>query len=366
MKNNIYEKYADLLVNYSLYLKKGEKLFVKSTFLAEPLLKEILSAASKVGAQVEFFLDFEDKANILLENADDELLQKESSVMRHVFENFDAYLYVQAPYNLNAMQEVNEAKSSLLKKAGAEISKIYSERTGNGSMKRSLCVFPTHAQAQLAGMSLRDYEDFVFSACYLYHDNPEAEWLKVRKMQQGIVDYLNKCSIVRYVNDKSDIQFNVAGRIWQNSDGCNNMPSGEIFTSPVEDSVNGHIYFDYPSVYNGHEVQGVRLEVKDGYITDWQVDFGAAFFDKIMKVPGARIFGEVAIATNYGIQRPTKSILFDEKIGGTVHMAIGQSYFNTGGKNVSTVHWDLIADMKTSGQIFADDKLIYEKGKFLI
>lgn len=366
MKKSIYEKYADLLVNYSLYLKKGEKLFVKSTFLAEPLLKEILRAASKAGAQVEFFLDFEDKSNILLESADDELLQKESSVMRYVFENFDAYLNVQAPYNLNAMQDADEAKVKLLKQAGQGISKIYSERTGNGTMKRSLCVFPTHAQAQIAGMSLRDYEDFVFSACKLYSENPTAEWLKVREMQQGVVDYLNKSKVVRYVNGNSNISFNVEGRIWQNSDGCNNMPSGEVFTSPVEDSVNGHIYFDYPSVYSGHEVQGVKLEVKDGVITDWKVDFGADFFDKIMDVPGARIFGEVAIATNYGIQRPTKSILFDEKIGGTIHMAIGQSYFNTGGKNESSVHWDLIADMKKDGQIFADDKLIYEKGKFLI
>lgn len=366
MKKSIYEKYADLLINYSLHMEKGEKLFVKTTFLAEPLLKELYRAVLQAGAEVEFFMDFEDQQNILLKYADNELLQKESELKRYAFENFDAFLSIQAPYNVNALKDVDSEKMKLLKKGGAGISKLYSERTGNGSMKRSLCVFPTPALAQVAGMSMSDYEDFVFSACYLYHENPVEEWLKVRKMQQGIVDHLNKCKTVRYVNKHTDITLGVEGRIWQNSDGCNNMPSGEVFTSPIENSANGHIYFDYPSVYNGNEVQGVKLEVKDGYITKWSVEQGADFFDKIMEIPGTRYFGEVAVATNYGIQRPTKHTLFDEKIGGTVHLAIGQSYLNTGGKNESSVHWDLIADMKKDGQIYADDLLIYEKGKFLI
>lgn len=366
MRKSILEKYAELLVDYSLYLKKGEKLFIRTTTLAEPLVKEIYRLATRRGTQVEVFFDMDDQQKIFLEEADEDLLKTVSPLMQHCYENFDAYLYIIAHHNLTSTQNVDQAKQKIRSQAMQAISKTYSKRTAEGSMKRSLCLFPTHASAQAAGMSLEEYEDFVFNACHLFADKPEAEWLKIRKSQQVVVDYLNKVKKVRYVNPDSDITFSVDGRTWINSDGCNNMPSGEVFSSPVEDSVNGHIYFDYPSFYQGHEVQGIKLEVKDGEVVKWTADKGQDFLDKIFEVPGAKYFGEVAIATNYGIQTPTKNILFDEKMGGTIHMAIGQSYLQTGGKNESSVHWDMIANMRDGGKIFADDKLIYEDGKFLI
>ena len=144
------------------------------------------------------------------------------------------------------------------------------------------------------------------------------------------------------------------------------MPSGEVYTSPVEDSVNGMVYFDYPAIYQGEEVQGVRLWVRDGYIDRWEANQGQQVLDRVFQIPGTRRFGEAAIGTNYGINRFTKNILFDEKIGGTIHMAIGQSYLQAGGKNVSTVHWDMIADMTKTGEIYANDEKIYEKGRFLL
>jgi aminopeptidase len=171
---------------------------------------------------------------------------------------------------------------------------------------------------------------------------------------------------MRYISKDTDISFSTKDRIWINSDGRANMPSGEVFTGPVEDSVNGTIFFSYPGVYMGHEVENVRLWVKDGLVERWEATRGKDFLNYIFTIPGARRFGEAAIGTNYDISRITKNILFDEKIGGSIHMAIGQSYLHTGGNNESSVHWDMITDMTEAGEIWADGEKIYEKGKFLI
>jgi aminopeptidase len=167
------------------------------------------------------------------------------------------------------------------------------------------------------------------------------------------------------VNDRTDIRFTTKGRLWINSDGQTNMPSGEVYTSPEEDSVEGYIHFDYPAIRNGAEINGVTLQVKDGEIQSWTAEAGQDILDKTFEIPGTRRFGEAAVGTNYDIDRFSKNMLFDEKIGGTVHMAIGQSYLQCGGKNESAVHWDMIADMTKSGKIFADGKIIYRNGQFL-
>ncbi len=168
----------------------------------------------------------------------------------------------------------------------------------------------------------------------------------------------------RYVTERTDIPFTTNGRTWINSDGQTNMPSGEVYTSPEEDSANGHIYFDYPAIRNGKTVQGVTLTVEDGEIKKWVAESGQEVLDETFAIPGTRRFGEAAVGTNYTIDRFSKNILFDEKIGGTVHMAIGQSYALAGGKNESTVHWDMIADMKNGGIIYANGQEIYRNGRF--
>ena len=180
-----------------------------------------------------------------------------------------------------------------------------------------------------------------------------------------MVDLLNKRTKIRYLGEGIDIEFSTKGRTWINSDGQTNMPSGEVYTSPVEDSVNGVIHFSFPGVYMGHEVEDVTLWVKDGWIEKWEAKRGKDFLDQVFQIEGARRFGEAAIGTNYNIDKLTKNILFDEKIGGTVHMAIGQSYLQAGGKNQSTIHWDMITEMRNGGIILADDEKIYENGVFL-
>ncbi len=329
-------------------------------------MREVFREAIKVGAYIEYQLSFCEQNRIFIKEAEDRQLDYVNPSYINMMETYDAYLVIRAPFNVREDQNNDAVKTGRRQKALNEVNQIYSERIADRSLKRCLCQYPTQASAQEAGMSMEEYETFVYGACHLFAANPADEWLKVRTQQQHIVDYLNQCDVIRYKNDTSDISFRVKDRIWINSDGRSNMPSGEVFTGPIENSVNGSIYFNFPVVYMGHEVEGVTLFVENGYVTKWEAEKGKAFLDEIFKIDGSRYFGEVAIGTNYNIQHTTKNILFDEKIGGSVHMAIGQSYKQTGGQNKSPIHWDLITDMKNGGEIFADGSLIYKDGLFII
>ena len=358
-------KYAKLLVEYSLYLKPGEKLYINTSTLAEPLVSEVYKEAIKKGVLVSINFDFEGNSKTLFEHGNTEQLQFVPPLHAIAMEEYDAYLYIRAPYSL-AKQDIDLEKKKIRSEALKSSQQAYFRRTADGSMKRSLCQYPTVANAEMAGMSLKEYEQFVFQACRLYDEDPAESWREVSRDQQRIVDYLNNVSSVRYKNDTTDIEFSVEGRTWINSDGKTNMPSGEVFSCPIENSVNGYILFDYPSIYMGEAVENIRLEVKDGKVISWKAEKGQELLDKIMTIEGANYFGEVAIGTNYKIQRATKNILFDEKIGGSIHMALGQSYGQAGGKNQSSIHWDMICDMRHNGTIFADGTKIYENGLFLI
>jgi aminopeptidase len=362
---NILSRYADLLVHYCVDLQPGEKLYVRSTTLAEPLIREIYRTALKAGGVVAVSLDFREQNRLMLTEAADAHLNYVSPLHREAMDSFDAYLYIRAPFNLREDQNIDVERSKKRSKATQPHTQKYFERTATRALKRNLCQYPTLANAQEAGMSLEEYEQFIFNACKLYDADPKESWINVRKSQQRIVDLLNSRSKVHYKGDGIDISFRTEGRTWINSDGQTNMPSGEVYTSPIEDSVNGTIHFSFPGVYMGHEVEGVTLWVEDGYIQKWEAKKGQQFLDHIFSLKGTRRFGEAAIGTNYNINRLTKNILFDEKMGGTVHMAIGQSYLQAGGKNESSVHWDMITDMQNGGQIFADDDLIYENGQFV-
>ena len=361
------KKYAKLLVNYCLDIKEGDRLFIQTTTLAEPLVREVYREALRAGASfVETDFIFQERSRIFLNEANDTQLKTVSPFYKTAMSEFEAYLHIRAPFNLREDANDDAEKSKIRGEATKEINKIYFERTANRALKRNLCQYPTTASAQEAGMSLEEYEQFVFNACKLFEPDPQAAWLEVRRSQQRIVDHLNSCKSVRYVAEKTDITFSTEGRIWMNSDGQTNMPSGEVYTSPVENAVNGVVHFSYPCLHGGHEVQGATLWVKDGYIERWEAERGQDYLDKVFQIEGTRRFGEAAIGTNYDINKITKNILFDEKIGGSIHMAIGQSYLQTGGKNQSTVHWDMITDMRQGGEVIADGEVIYRNGRFLI
>lgn len=364
--NPLLQKYARLLVDYCLEIEAGDRLLIRTTTQAEPLVREVFRQAVRQGARVALDLKFRGQNKILLSEAEGEQLDFVSPLYREAMENYEAYLFIMAPFNLREGQHLDAEKVKRRQSALSGLQKIYSQRTATRELKRSLCLYPTLANAQNAGMAMDEYEQFVYKACKLFEEDPIEAWLQVRKRQQKITDYLNQREEIHYKGPHVDIRFSAKGRTWINSDGRTNMPSGEVYTSPVEDQVNGTIFFSYPSVYMGHEVEDVRLYVKDGYIEKWEARRGQDFLDRIFSTKGARRFGEAAIGTNYDIDQITNNILFDEKIGGSVHMAIGQSYLQAGGKNESPVHWDMITDMKEGGEIYADGEKIYKDGQFLI
>jgi len=365
MTNIILQKYAHLLVNYSLDVQPGDKVLIRSTTLAEPLVREVYRETLRAGGHPETMLEFEGQERILLQEGNELQLTQTPQFLHIAMSEYDCYLRIKAPYNLRELQNVSSQKASLLKAGRAPAMRTYTKRTATRDLKRSLCQYPTLANAQEAGMSLEEYEHFVYDACFLFDENPEQKWLEVRNYQQAIVDVLNRHENIRYKNDKFDITFSTKGRTWINSDGQTNMPSGEVYTSPVENSVNGKIHFSLPAFHGGHEVTDATLWVKDGEIYKWEAKKGKKYLDYVFTLEGARRFGEAAIGTNRNIQRVTKNILFDEKIGGTVHMAIGQSYLQTGGKNQSSIHWDMITEMNNGGEIYADGQVIYRDGDFL-
>ncbi len=230
-----------------------------------------------------------------------------------------------------------------------------------------LTQFPTVASATAAGMAIEDYESFVAAAMFLDRPDPTAAWVELGRRQAGLVDYMAGVRSIRIEGQGTDLSLSVAGRTWINSDGRRNMPSGEIFTGPVEDSANGRLRCGFPVCRDGRRLVGIELELKSGEVVAARADEGEDYLKAMLGLDdGARRLGELGLGLNYGIDRFTGSILFDEKIGGTVHLALGQSYPETGGTNASALHWDLIVDTRTDGRIVADDRLVMEDGRWLV
>jgi len=363
--NDIIKKYAKLLVEYSLGLKKGDKLLINSTYLAEELLKEVCVQALAAGAHPELKISLNGTAKIFYDNASDSQLEYISPLSKYVNENYDATLDILAPFNVKELQNIPAEKKQKCIAARAEMNKVFMKRAAAKELRWTLCEFPTNAGAQECGMSQSEYADFVYNCCFLYEDDPIRCWEKLERDQQRIVDLLNRKKVIHFKGGNVDIKFRTDGRNWINSSGHHNMPSGEVFTGPVEESINGTVRFSYPGIYMGQEIEDISLEVKDGQVINAKAAKGQELLNKILEIPGARRFGEAAIGNNERVNKFTKNMLYDEKMGGTIHMALGAGYPETGAKNESAIHWDLLADMK-DGQILADGEVIYKNGKFLI
>jgi aminopeptidase len=243
----------------------------------------------------------------------------------------------------------------------------FMRRSAAGEFRWVGTLYPTEAYAQDAEMSFADFEDYVYATTYADTDDPVAEWTRLHDMQQRLVDWLEGKSTVVVEGPHVDMTLSIDGRTFVNSDGRHNMPSGEIFTGPVEDSVNGWVHFTYPAVTQGREVDGVRLRFERGRVVEAHAEKNEAFLlSQLDTDEGARVLGEWAIGTNKKIDRFIKNILFDEKIGGTIHMAVGAGYPETGSTNKSAIHWDMICDMRDGGRITVDGTPFYESGEFLI
>jgi aminopeptidase len=262
---------------------------------------------------------------------------------------------------------VDPARQSARAKAMTELMEAFMRRGASGELQWVSTLYPTDAYAQDAEMSLEEFEQYVFATTYADTPDPVAEWRKIHDEQQRLVDWLAGKRTVEVKGPDVELSLSIEGRQFENSDGTKNMPSGEIFTGPVEDSVNGWVRFTYPAVTRGREIEGVELHFERGRVTKATARKGEQFLLAVLDTdPGARYLGEWAIGTNKKIDRFIKNILFDEKIGGTIHMAIGAGYPETGSLNKSAIHMDMICDMRQGGQIRVDDELIYDSGEFTI
>lgn len=359
------KKLADLLVNYSTEVKKGDFVFVSCENVSELWMKEVVKAAVIAGGHVETILQSSEVNNTKLKYSTNEQLKEEHSIPKYVYQKADVWLSAWGTSNTKVNSNIDPIKIQIASKGASSAHKIYSQRMGDKSLRWCGTQFPTYADAQEARMSLSEYEDFVYGAGLMDLDNPIEEWKKISVQQERWVRYLDNKKEIHIVSEGTDIKVNVMGRKWINCDGKENFPDGEIFTCPVEDGVNGHISFSFPGIYMGQEIEGIKLEVKKGKIIKASADKGEKLLKTLIELDdGSSRFGEVAIGTNYGIKNFTRNMLFDEKIGGTVHMAVGDSMPEAGGLNRSDIHWDMLCDMRKCGKIYADDELFYEDGKF--
>ncbi len=361
-----HQKLAKVLIHYSLTLKSGDNLAIEGTTAAAPLIREVYREAIQVGAHVSTYISIDGLREIELRESSDEQLIYISELENFENEYFDAELTIWSEQNTKYLSGVDPKRIAKRASARSDLSKRWSERVASGALRWCGTIFPTHGYAQDAGMSLSDYEDFVFKAGMLDLEDPIAAWQNVYKEQQHITDFLNHRDEIRIVAPETDITYKVGGRRWINCAGRENFPDGEVFSGPIEDSVNGEVRFSFPAVYEGNEVEDVCLTFQNGKVVEARASRGLGFLKTMLDTdPGARFVGEVAFGLNYHIKRFTKEILFDEKIGGTMHMALGESYPESGGVNESGLHWDMICDLH-EGKVYADGQICYENGKFII
>jgi aminopeptidase len=282
-------------------------------------------------------------------------------------ETYDVRIAIMCTENTKAMSNVDPARMVVRRQGQAEIFKTFLQRIGSGEMRWVGTLFPTNAYAQDAEMSLTEYEDFVYGACLPDIDDPVGYWHRFSAWQQKIVDWFAGKERVRVVGPETDLHLSIVGRVFKNSDGRENMPDGEIFTSPVEDSVEGHVRFSYPTIYRGRELTGVRLWFENGRVVKASAEKNEDFLLQTLDTDdGVRYAGEFAIGTNKGITRFTGETLFDEKINGSFHVALGAGFPEVGGKNESAIHWDMVSDLCDGGEIWVDDELVYKDGQFVI
>ena len=360
-------KLADTLVNYSTAVQPGEWVHIRGGIEALPLLTEVVHHVIRVGGHPTVELTSDDIEEAFLTGATQEQLEWVSPLNEIYAEKIDVRIAVRSASNTRSLTGIDPTKQQIFQSSQRPMRKRWMERTGQGTHRWVGTLFPCAAYAQEADMSLREYEDFVYAATYTDQPDPVKCWNDIHDMQQVLVDWLVGKDKVQVRSPHIDMTLSIKDRLWMNSDGKRNMPSGEIFTGPVEDSVNGWVKFTYPAIRDSREVEGVELEFKDGKVVCAKADKNEEYLlSQLESDAGARYLGEFAIGTNYQIQRFTKSILYDEKIGGTLHMALGAGYPETGSQNDSSVHWDMICDMRQDSEILVDGELFYKDGEFQV
>jgi aminopeptidase len=361
------EKLAELLVGYSTPIKPGQKAFIYGGSAGEPLMIAIARRVLLAGGHPAIFPTLPGYEEMFFKLASDEQLKFVHYYQRNLYETYDARYAIHSESNTKSLSNIEPDRMVTFGKARADIMKTFMDRSAKKELGWSVVLFPTQAHAQQAEMSLSDYEDFVYNACMPDMNDPVGYWKRVSAEQQKICDWLKGKKTVHVTGRETDLTLSIEGRTFENCDCHENVPDGEIFTGPVENSMNGQVYYSYPAIYSSREVTGVRLWFENGKVVKATADKNEDFLTKTLDTDtGARYVGEFAIGTNNSITRFTGELLFDEKIGGSFHMAVGAGYPETGSKNESSVHWDMICDLREGGEITVDGLPFYKNGKFIL
>ena len=361
MLDDLVARWATLLVDYCLRVEPGETILIASELEARPLIEACFREVVQRGANPIVRVELPGLAEFFVEHAGDDQLSHLSPVSIREAEVVDGRIRISAEPDTRSMRGVDPKRQAIVDRARSPLRELASKK------RWVLTQYPTLAYAADAGMTMADYEAYVASAMFLDRDDPVAAWKALGRRQAGLVDFMSGASDVRIEGDGTDLTLSVAGRTWINSDGRRNMPSGEIFTGPVETSARGKLRCSFPVCRGGRELVGIALEFADGKVGSAGAEDGEDYLLSMLDLdPGARYLGELGIGLNAGIDRFTGSILYDEKIGGTVHLALGNSYPETGGVNKSALHWDLIVDLRNGGRVTADGKVVMEDGRWLV
>ncbi len=367
MPGSMVSKLAKLLVEYSVAIKPIDEVAIYGSYEAMPLIREVFREVVERGGY-PIIVNVYDEVfeEIFYRLAREELLSYVSSIEKEIASRITARISILSSTHTKHLSGIDPERIKRRSASRAPLMEIFMERSAKGELKWVVAPYPTRALAQEAGMSIIEYEEFVYKATLVDREDPVSAWVEKAREQQRIADFLNKVSELRYEGPGISLALGVSERTWINDDGRHNMPGGEVFTAPVEDSAEGFVEFDYPAIWRGVEVDGVRLVFNKGVVVEARAVRGEEFLRKMLSVDdGAMKLGEIAFGLNYSIDRFTKEILFDEKIGGTIHMALGAAYPESRGRNKSAIHWDMIKDMRR-GRVYADGELVYENGKFLL
>ncbi len=364
-------KFAKVLVEHSARVVSGDRILLEGTTAAEPLLRELYIQILEKGGNPHLMMTLPglmpfSQEEMYLTYAKDTQLDFVPTFYKMAYDQFEGRIRVHSATNTHGTTNIDPAKLQRHGKALSVITEAQFRRGAEGTFKWVTTLFPTDGYAQDANMSLKEYEDFVFGAVHANEDDPIAFWKSVESKQQSAVGFMKGKSQVILRGPNVDMTLSVKGRTFMNSFGTFNMPDGEIYTGPVEDSVNGWVKFTYPANYGGTSVEGAELTFSNGRVVTAKADKNEGFLLKTLDIDaGARTLGEFAIGTNFDIQQFTGNILFDEKIGGSFHMALGAGYPETGAKNKSAIHWDMICDMRKDSEILVDGELFYKNGQFV-
>ncbi len=361
-----WQQLAKIIVHHSLELQPNDLLRIQAEAIAKPLLYALYREALHAGALIIPKIVDPVFEEIMLKEGNPDQLQYVPSTLTHEIETMTTWCDIHSEINTKRFNHIAQQRQQLRRQAFGPVQVLFDGKATENRLRWCDVLYPTEAYAQDAGMSLWDFEDLAVKSYLLDQPDPVKAWQTIHQQQQKITDFLNSCRTIRMQGPGVDLSYRCEDRIWINCAGKRNLPDGEVFTAPIEDSVNGRLSISYPSLYQGNLVSGIQLVIEHGKVTQATAEQGQAFLHAMLELDaGARYIGEVAFGLNPGVKQPTGQTIFDEKMAGTMHLALGRAYPECGGTNQSAIHWDLVCDLRQA-EVYADDELCYVNGEFII